>query len=188
MLRIVNLLLAPIAILWNSLVFSCLYLLIGNSSAFLYLERVSKRSVVHILRLFGASIGKKCSIQTGLVFHNCSNFKNLTIGDNCHIGKQCFFDLRGCITIKNNVVVSMQTTFLTHQDFYVSSLNKKFPSKKGDIIINSHSYIGARSTILMGVTVGEKSIIGANSLVNKNVVEKTMVGGVPAKIIGKDFS
>jgi acetyltransferase-like isoleucine patch superfamily enzyme len=186
-LRISNLLFAPIPIFWNSVVFSCLYFFIGSGSAFLYFERVSKRSVTPILRLFGASIGKKCSIQTGLTFHNCSNFKNLTIGDNCHIGKKCFFDLRDRITIKDNVVISMQTTFITHQDFYVSSLNKKFPSKRGGIFINSHSYIGARSTILMDIIVGEKSVIGANSLVNRNVEANTMVGGVPAKIIRKDF-
>jgi acetyltransferase-like isoleucine patch superfamily enzyme len=39
----------------------------------------------------------------------------------------------------------------------------------------------------MDIIVGEKSVIGANSLVNRNVEANTIVGGVPAKIIRKDF-
>ncbi len=181
-LKIINLLFAPISIIWNISIFSCLYFFIGNTAACLHLERVSKRSVKPILRLFGAKIGKRCIIETGLVFHNCNSFKNLIIGDKCHIGKKCFFDLRDRITIKDNVVISMKTTLITHQDFYLSSLKQNFPSKNKEIVINSNSYIGANSTILM-VTVGTRSIVGANALVNKDVVKDAIVGGVPARII-----
>ena len=167
--------------------FLCLYFCIGNTSAFLHLERVSKRSVKPILRLFGAKVGKRCIVQTGLMFNNCSSFKNLTIGDDCFIGRKCFFDLQECIVIRDNVTVAMQTTFITHQDFFSSSLSKAYPSEQKNIVINSHAYIGAKSTILMGVTVEEGSIVGANSLVNKDVAKNTMVGGVPVKLINKQI-
>ena len=52
-----------------------------------------------------------------------------------------------------------------------------------DIVIGNHVWIGARSTILKGVTINEGAIIGASSLVTKNVLANTIVGGVPAKLI-----
>ncbi|MEE1084340.1 MAG: DapH/DapD/GlmU-related protein [Paludibacteraceae bacterium] len=53
----------------------------------------------------------------------------------------------------------------------------------GNIIIGDGTWIGARSTILSGVSVGKGCIIAAGSIVNKDVPDNTMVGGVPAKII-----
>jgi acetyltransferase-like isoleucine patch superfamily enzyme len=52
------------------------------------------------------------------------------------------------------------------------------------IIIGDRVFIGTRSTVLSGVTVGDDCIIGAGSLVNRDVAPGTIVGGVPAKQIG----
>lgn len=54
---------------------------------------------------------------------------------------------------------------------------------KGPIKIEDDVWIGANCTILEGVTIGKGAVIGANSLVNKNVEPYTVVGGVPAKFI-----
>lgn len=52
-----------------------------------------------------------------------------------------------------------------------------------DIVIKNGSWIGARVTILPGVTVGEGCIIAAGSVVTKDCLPNTMYGGVPAKFI-----
>ena len=52
------------------------------------------------------------------------------------------------------------------------------------IIIQAHTFIGARAFIMPGVTIGEHAIIGACSVVTKNVDPGTIVAGNPAKIIG----
>ncbi len=115
-----------------------------------------------------------------LIFHNCKNFSNLNIGNNVHIGKNCFFDLKDQITIEDNVVISMQTTFITHQDMSKSILAKEYPASQNSIIVKRNSYIGANATVLMGVTIGECCIIAASALIITSILPDTMVGGVPA--------
>lgn len=159
---------------------------IGFDYANLFLQRVDKISLQLILIKNGAKIGEECDIQTGIIFHNCMNYSNLIIGNNCHIGKNCFFDLRDRIIIKNNCVISMQCTFITHIDMSKSQLSKFFPPSSKEILINNNCYIGANSIILMGVELGRNSLIAAGSLINKNVSEFNIVGGVPAKLLKKE--
>jgi acetyltransferase-like isoleucine patch superfamily enzyme len=144
---------------------------------------VDKTSITKILQQYGAKIGEDCDIETGLTFHNCKDYSNLIIGNNCHIGKNCCFDLRGKVKIEDNVVVSMQTTFITHQDMNKSDLRSIFPPSNHNIYVGCNTYIGANATILQGVTISHYTIIAAGAVVNKNVEPYTMVGGVPAKII-----
>jgi len=170
---------------YNLLKFWLRKIFIGFDYANLLLQRVDKDSVLLILKKNGAKIGENCDIETGLTFHNCKSYSNLIIGDNCHIGKNCFFDLREKVSIGENVVISMQCTFITHIDMSKSSISKLFKSESHPINISDDTYIGANSTILMGVKIHNSSFIAADSLVNKNVEPNTMVGGVPAKFIKK---
>ena len=101
---------------WTFFQFQWKKKVLGFDIANQFLPKVDKHSIQLILRKNGATIGKDCDIETGLIFHNCKNYSNLIIGDNCHIGKNCFFDLRDKLEIGDNVVISMQCTFLTHID------------------------------------------------------------------------
>jgi len=74
--------------------------LLGFDVANQFMQRVDKSSIQLILKRYGATIGKNCDIETGLIFHNCKDYSNLIIGNNCHIGKNCFFDLQDKVTIK----------------------------------------------------------------------------------------
>lgn len=159
-------------------------ILIGFDYANQFIKRTDKFSVQLILQKNGATIGENCDIETGLTFHNCKkDYSNLLIGDNCHIGKNCFFDLRDKVEIGNNVVISMQSTFITHIDMTKSKLSKVYPAISKKITIGDDCYIGANSTILMGVSINKYVFIAASSLVNKDVPPYTMVGGVPAREI-----
>ena len=76
-------------------------------------------------------------------------------------------------------------------DYYKKDLERIYtvPSTKGNIHIHTGVWIGAGAIILGGVTVGENAVIGAGSVVTKNVEKNTMVAGNPAKFIKKiDFS
>jgi serine acetyltransferase len=55
------------------------------------------------------------------------------------------------------------------------------PSCKGDIIIGNDVWIGAKATIMSGITIGDGAIIAAGSVVVKDVEPYSMVGGNPAK-------
>lgn len=155
--------------------------ILGFDVANQFLQRVDKLSLQFILVKNGASVGVDCDIETGLVFHNCKDYSNLVIGDNCHVGKNCFFDLREKVVLGDNVVVSMKCTFITHIDMNKSPLKEKCPSSTAPLYIGSCTYIGVESTILMGVNIGKGCFIAARSLVNKNVIEHQRIRGVPAK-------
>jgi acetyltransferase-like isoleucine patch superfamily enzyme len=157
--------------------------LLGFDQANIFLHRVGKRSLIPILRRNGAVIGDNCDIESLLTFHNCKNYGNLLIGNNVHIGKGCFFDLRDRIVIEDNVVVSMQTTFITHVDLSKSVLAEKYPPAQKCILIKNNCYIGARATILMGVTMNPCSMAAAGAVIISDVQPRTVVGGVPAKKI-----
>ena len=75
----------------------------------------------------------------------------------------------------------MNTLLLTHQDFGNSSFNLKYKVNHAPIKIFSNSFIGANSIIMMGITIGKSSVVGAGALVNKNVADKQIVAGIPAK-------
>ena len=160
------------------------FFFLGFENANNFISTLPKSNIIFALRLFGAKIGKDCSIDSGLRFHNCKGYRNFIVGDNCYIGKDCFFDLRGKINIENNVVISMECMFLTHIEMNESSNKSQFPISFSPIKIKNNSYLGARSIVLKGVTLGNNSFVGAGSLVNKNVLSYNIVAGNPAKKIG----
>ncbi len=60
--------------------------------------------------------------------------------------------------------------------------------RKGDIIIGNDVWIGYEAVIMSGVTIGDGAIIGARSVVTKDIPTYTIVGGVPARQIRRRFS
>lgn len=158
---------------------------LGFDVANQFIQSLDKVSLQLVLIKNGAIIGKNCDIETGIIFHNCNNYSNLIMGNNCHIGKNCFFDLRDKVTIGDNVVISMKCTFITHLDMSKSKLSKHYPVLSNEIKIGDNCYFGVGSTILKDVVIGNNSLIAAGSLVSKSVAENIKVGGIPAKEIDK---
>lgn len=88
------------------------------------------------------------------------------------IGKSCM--------ISHNVRI-YTSSLIPDQDFSQAILKEK----NGDVIIGDYVWIGANVFINPGVKIGNNSIVGANSVVVKDVLENEIVGGVPAKLIRK---
>ena len=106
-----------------------------------FISTLPKSNIIFALRLFGAKIGKDCSIDSGLRFHNCKGYRNFIVGDNCYIGKDCLFDLRDKIILEDNIVISMQVTFITHIEMNESSSKKQFPVSSAPIHIKKNTYV-----------------------------------------------
>jgi maltose O-acetyltransferase len=146
---------------------------------------------VLLLKVLGASIGKDVNVGYGIFLHMEtveSRFSNLFLGNNVYIGPRTFIDLSGKVIIKDSAVVSMNCCILTHQDpgeLKDRPMAKYYPKKILDVIIEEGAYIGANAIILPGVRIGKMSVIGAGSVVTKDVCEYTVVAGVPAKVIKK---
>jgi len=88
------------------------------------------------------------------------------------------------IEIGNHVTVTKGVRFVTH-DGGVWVLRKKYPNIDvvGRITILDNVFIGLGATLLPGITVGPNAIIGAGSIVNRDVPSGTVVAGVPARHI-----
>lgn len=178
----------------NKLYIACVQLnftarkyLLGFENANGLLRYIDKRAIIPILRKNGAAIGERCDIESPLIFHNCKGkeYSNLEIGNNCHIGKSTFFDLRGKVTIRDNVVISMRCSIITHIDMSKSDLSSIYPVIQKDVIINDNCYLGINSTILMGVELGKNCVVAAGSVVSRSFPPHSLIGGVPAKLISK---
>ncbi|MCX7885273.1 MAG: acyltransferase [Caloramator sp.] len=149
-----------------------------------YIEHCDEREIKIILKILGAKIENSSNIRPGLVLDNTYfNYKNLIIEDNCFIGRKVFFDMADCITIKKDAVLSEGVSILTHQDVGNRMMNKYYKRKVAPVILEEGCWIGANATILCGVRIGKCSVVAAGSVVNRDVPDYTVVGGVPAKFI-----
>ena len=116
-------------------------------------------------------------------------FSGIVIGKDSYVNMNVHFvdNYRGnAIKIGNRVAIAPGATFIADSDPNSSKLNtiEKY-LVKGEIIIKDDAWIGSNVIILPNITIGEKSIVGAGSVVTKNVEDNTIVAGNPAKVIGQ---
>ncbi len=132
-----------------------------------------------VYRLAGIKIGSSSTI------HMWANFfwpKNITIGQDTIIGDHAFLDGRAKLTIGNHVAIASQV-LIYNSEHDIHSAN--FDPTKEPVEIGDYVFIGARAIILPGVKIGRGAVVAAGAVVTKNVPEKQIVGGVPAKPIGQ---
>jgi len=131
------------------------------------------------LRLFGATIGKDTAIMRGTTLWG---IEYLTIGHRTAIGSRCLLDARAGLAIGDDVVIASDTHIIcgghdvNHPDFLALM---HIP-----IVIEDYVWIASRAMILPA-HIGRGAVVGGHALVNKDVGELEIVGGVPAKLIGK---
>jgi len=115
-------------------------------------------------------------------------YKNeMVIGDHTWIGQNCFFHSAGGIKVGKAVGIGPLVQILTsaHKDGDLSKPVLFHDLEFKEIIIENGSDIGTGSIILPGVKVGEGSIVGAGSVVTKDVSPYCVVAGAPARLIRK---
>lgn len=138
--------------------------------------------IFDFVNLYGCSIDDGSKIGTFVEIQ-----KNATIGKNCKISSHTFI-CEG-VHIGDNVFIGHNVTFIndkypraTNED---GSLQTEADWKVEETFIKNGASIGSSSTLLCGLTIGEGAIVGAGSVVTKNVPPKTIVTGVPAKVLKK---
>ena len=112
----------------------------------------------------------------------------LKLGNNIHIGGHGHLLCSGGITIKNNCTFSQGVRIYSQSDDYSGKKptglfvkNKYQNYKKGEIIIGAKSLIGSGSIILPNVKISKNTLIGALSLINKNILKPGTYSGIPVK-------
>jgi acetyltransferase-like isoleucine patch superfamily enzyme len=129
-------------------------------------------------------IGSKIDDSTTVFVPFHTNFgKHTTIGKNVFINHGCSFLDLGGITIEDDVLIGPKVSLIT-ENHPVDPTNRK-SLDLAKIVIKKNAWIGAGAIILPGVTVGENAIVAAGAVVTKDVLDNTIVAGVPAKKIKK---
>ena len=109
--------------------------------------------------------------------------KPITIGKGCFIQQCCTFFGRGGITIGNDVFIGPKVNLITIN--HDPNPENRSATYGRPIVIEDKAWIGINSTILPGVRIGYGAIVGAGSVVTKDVPPMTIVAGNPAKFIKK---
>ena len=107
--------------------------------------------------------------------------KPVTIGKGCFIQQCCTFFGRGGITIGDEVFIGPKCPLITIN--HDPDPENRSATYGRPIVIEDKVWLGINSTILTGVRIGYGSIVGANSVVTKDVPAMTVVAGNPARII-----
>lgn len=131
------------------------------------------------VRLFGGKVSKNVYFFTGFTIRNP---KGLIIEDGVNIGPKCLLDARCGLTIHKNAVIAYEAIIWSLNHDY-NDLN--FCGKGAPVDIGEYAWICSRSIILPGVKIGKGAIVASGAIVTKDVAPYTIVGGIPAKVIGQ---
>jgi len=139
----------------------------------------------------GVSLNNNCEI--GVIKDNLDHFNNtqtpiLEIEDGVGISKGAVIVALKCIQIKKNTMIGPYC-FIADYDHSYQDVNKPIVHQPlmniNPVVIEEGVWIGAHVSICSGVTIGKNSVIGAGSVVTKNIPSYSVAVGVPAKIIKK---
>lgn len=142
--------------------------------SFLKDVELGEGTVVHDqVNLYKCKIGRNCKVDAFVYVE-----EGVIIGDNCKIRPFVFIPTG--VIIEDDVFIGPNVSFT----------NDKYPRARGQWTllptrIKKRASIGANSVVLPGVTIGEEAMIGAGSVVTKDVPSKATVIGNPAHIIGR---
>jgi acetyltransferase-like isoleucine patch superfamily enzyme len=131
------------------------------------------------INLYGCEIGDETKVGAFVEIQ-----KNATIGKRCKISSHTFI-CEG-VTIEDNVFIGHAVTFIN--DLYPRAtagdrLQTEADWKVEQTVVKKGASVGSGSTILANVTIGEDAIVGAGSVVTKDVPPKSIVAGNPARIL-----
>ena len=135
-----------------------------------------------LLLKLAKSCGDNVSIRNNVYL---GNVQNLEIGSNVSIHQMCYLECSGGIIIGDNVSIAHGSSILSvNHSWADEGVPIKYnPIEKKTVTIESDVWVGCGSRILAGVTIYNRSIIAAGAVVTKDVPTKTIVGGVPARVL-----
>ncbi|MBW4646955.1 MAG: N-acetyltransferase [Goleter apudmare HA4340-LM2] len=133
-----------------------------------------------LVNLYGCKIGNDTKIGTFVEIQ-----KNVIVGERCKISSHSF--LCDGVTLEDEVFIGHGVMFTN--DLYPRATNEDGRLQTEDdwnavqIIVKQGASIGSNATILPGITIGKRAIVGAGAVVISNVSDYAIVAGVPARVI-----
>ncbi|MGD9899084.1 MAG: acyltransferase [Calditrichaceae bacterium] len=138
--------------------------------------------IFNFVNLYGCKIGDNSKIGTFVEIQ-----KGAVVGRNCKISSHTFI-CEG-VSIEDDVFIGHNVTFINDVYPKATAGNGKLQTEDDWVCIKTYikrgASIGSSATLLCGITVGENAIVGAGSVVTKDVPPNTIVAGNPARVLRK---
>jgi len=147
------------------------------------LNRLTFNEADEIRALFSELIGKKVDATFLLIppFYTAGG-DEIRVGRNVFVNQNCtFYDLGG-LDIGDDVMIGPNVSIIT-AGHPVEPAQRRATTIGKPIVIERNVWIAAAATLIGGVTVGANSVVGAGSVVTRDVPPNTLVGGNPARVI-----
>lgn len=133
-------------------------------------------------------IGGGCMIDAFVLIRPVGGTGDIRIGERCYINCGSVLYSGNGISIGNDVLIAPNCTLsASNHEFRRKDLtiyNQRFAAGKGGVVIEDDVWIGSNCSILDGATIRKGAVIGANSLVNKEIPPYAICYGSPAKVVG----
>jgi acetyltransferase-like isoleucine patch superfamily enzyme len=161
---------------------------IGEGSKILYPCRLWGGGSKHIIIGNDTIIQGYCILGCWIKYAGDTFTPSIIIGDECNIGEHTHITAINKITIGNGLLTGRYVYIgdnshggLSIEEANTPPIRRKLQSK-GEVVIGNNVWIGDKATILAGVHIGDNVIVGANSVVTKDVPSNCMVAGCPARV------
>jgi acetyltransferase-like isoleucine patch superfamily enzyme len=132
-----------------------------------------------IFQIAGIKIGPHSTVHMGARFFKLSG---ISIGEDTIVGYGAFLDGRRRLEIGNHVDIASEVMIYNSEH----DINAEdFRAIEEEVVIDDYVFIGPRAIVMPGVHIGTGAIVAGGAVVTKDVPPFTIVGGVPAKLIGE---
>lgn len=136
-------------------------------------------------RPMGVTIGGKALLEADVFMKLVDEAAILEIGDNTFIGRGVEFDTMERISIGRHSLIAPRCFITDHSHGTAAGFRiDQQPCAARPVRIGSDVWLGAGTVVLPGVTIGDGSVVGANSVVTRDVAAMTVVAGAPARLLG----
>lgn len=119
------------------------------------------------------------------IYHNSYVYGDVTVGKNTWIGPFTLLDGSGGLSIGDFCSISSGVHVYTHDTVAWAVSGGRVKADLAPVRIGDNCYIGSQAVVAKGVTIGDGSVIGACSFVNRDVPARSVAVGLPCRVIGR---
>lgn len=112
-------------------------------------------------------------------------FGTPTVGCHCWIGPWTILDGSGGLAIGDYCTISAGVHIYSHDNVMNTLTSHRMPIERSPVTLGNNVYIGPHALIARGVTIGDMCVVGAGSFINKDIPDRSVVVGRPARRIGR---
>ena len=139
---------------------------------------------VRLYRMLGIGVGRETIIAGPITFAGSGNAPSqLRMGSGCFINSNVYIDASAAVTLGDGVYMGHHVMVVTSGHAIGRAARRAGTLERAPVTVGDGAWLGARATLLPGVTIGAGAVVAAGAVVTKDIPPHTVVGGVPARVI-----